>query len=296
MCFSWRIKVVKAVLKTEERQVTTVKDAKSKFRRRSQATGDVLMYLSGETAKGGRLLELPAGDGLTTQELVALGYDVVPADLFPDSYQFSSPKCVKADMLKPLPFEDESFDYIVCQEGVEHIESPLSFTRECARVLRSGGKLILTTPNVLHLSARLAYFLVGHRTTRRGLINEHQTFFGHDGDDFYHGHAWHWRYFLLRYILRLSGFKVHPPLCGKCSWFSVLFSIPVYPLLWLAHRSAIRSGLAKERRREVVPRARETYKELRRHALSRAILWGKRLILVAEKEDHPFIDTNTTCP
>ncbi len=268
----------------KERQVTTIEEGKRRFRRKSQVTGDLLLYLSREDAKGARLLELPAGDGITTQKLVELGFDVVPADLFPEKYQFDSPKCVKADMLKPLPFEAGSFDYILCQDGIEHNEAPMSFTRECARVLRTGGKLILATPNVLHMSARLAYFLVGHRTARRGLINEHQTLLGRDGDDFSHGHAWHWRYFLLRYILRLSEFKVYPPMCGKYSWFSIILSIPLYPFLWLVHRSAVRSGLARERRREIVPAARETCKELCRHAMSRAILWGKRLILVAEKE------------
>ena len=195
-------------------------------------------------------------------------------------------------MVGTLPFDDESFDYVLCQEGIEHIESPLSFTRECSRVLRPGGKLIITTPNVLHMSARLAYFLVGHRTIRRGLINEHQQLFGRKGDELFHGHAWHWRYPLLRYVLRLSGFRVNPPLQGKYSWFSILLSVPFYPILWLAHRYAIRAAFAEEKRKELIPQARETYGEITSHVLSRALLWGKRAIIVAEKESPTFLESD----
>jgi len=275
----------------QKRSISTIEEADRRFFRRGQATGDVLKFLSNEP-KQGRLLELPAGDGITTQKLLGLGFDVVPADLFPEYFQFDEPTCIKADMGASLPFEDESFDYVLCQEGIEHIESPLSFTRECSRVLRVGGKLILTTPNVLHMSARLAYFLVGHRTIRRGLINEHQQLFDRKGDELFHGHAWHWRYTLLRYILRLSGFKVHPPLKGKYSWFSVLLSIPFYPVLWCAHRWAIRAAFEEEKRKELIPQARETYREITSHVLSRALLWGRRAIIVAEKESPTFLESD----
>lgn len=257
-------------------------DARRRLFRRGQATGDILAYLA--TQETGRLLELPAGEGRTTQEIARLGFDVVPADLFPHYYKFSSPECVKADMGKPLPFENGSFQYVLCQEGIEHVECPLTFTRECARILEPGGKLIMTTPNVLHVTSRLAYLLVGHRTYRRGLINEYQTLMGRDGDDFHHGHAWHWRYPVLRYIFRLSGFRVSPPATTKYSLASMLFSIPLLPILHFAHWYAIRRGLAEEHRKDLVPRAREACRELRRHLLSRPLLWGRKLVIFGEKE------------
>lgn len=275
----------------EERGVTSIEDAGRRFFRRGQATGDVLSFLANEPQTG-KLLELPAGDGITTQKLLGLGFDVVPADLFPDYFQFDEPTCVRADMGKPLPFEDDSFDYVLCQEGIEHIESPLTFTRECSRVLRVGGKLILTTPNVLHMSSRLAYFLVGHRTIRRGMINEHQQLFDRKGDELFHGHAWHWRYPLLRYILRLSGFRVYPPLRGKYSWFSVLLSIPFYPVLRIAYHYAMKKGFEEEKRKEMIPQAQETSREIMSHVLSRALLWGKRSIIVAEKESPTFLESD----
>lgn len=276
-----------------ERRMTSIGDAGRRFRRRSEATADVLAYLAAEPARG-RLLELPCGDGQTTQKILDLGYEVVPADLSPEHYRLGEPKCVKVDMTDSFPFEDASFDYVLCQAGIEHIQSPLTLTRECGRVLRTGGKLMLTTPNVLYMSARLAYFLVGQRTVRRGLIGEHCTLSDRVGDELSHGHAWHWRYHVLRYILRLSGFKVYKPLCGKYSWFSILLSIPLYPILWLAHRHAVESHLERESRRrpELVPLARESYKEIVDHSLSRAVLWGTKMILVAEKESPTFLESD----
>lgn len=266
-------------------RITTADEARKLFFRRGQATGDLLIYLDGQPR--GRLLELPAGEGKSTLEFLKLGYDVVPGDLFPHYYKNDAPPCVKADMGKPLPFADASFDYIVCQEGIEHIEAPLSFTRECSRVLKPGGQLILTTPNILHMTSRLAYFLVGHRTFRSGMINEYQTLVGREGPEMYHGHAWHWRYPVLRYILRLSGFAVQPPKCTKYSWTAMLFSLPMYPILYLAKTFAIYRGLVKERRRENVANARRACHEIRAHLMSPAVLWGRRLVIIGVKEANP---------
>lgn len=45
-----------------------------------------------------------------------------------------------------IPVEDYSFDAVLCTEMLEHVPDPLTVLRELARVLRSGGKLMLTAP------------------------------------------------------------------------------------------------------------------------------------------------------
>jgi SAM-dependent methyltransferase len=46
-----------------------------------------------------------------------------------------------------LPFEDASFDLITLLAVLEHLDHPLSILRECARLLRPGGAILLTVPS-----------------------------------------------------------------------------------------------------------------------------------------------------
>lgn len=48
-----------------------------------------------------------------------------------------------------LPFADQEFDTVLCFETIEHLSEPEQFVRELGRVTKSGGAMILTTPNVL---------------------------------------------------------------------------------------------------------------------------------------------------
>jgi SAM-dependent methyltransferase len=59
-------------------------------------------------------------------------------------------KIVKADVNKGLPFKDNSFDNVLAGEIIEHLDNPLGFVKECYRILKPKGKLILTTPNVYY--------------------------------------------------------------------------------------------------------------------------------------------------
>ena len=53
-----------------------------------------------------------------------------------------------------LPVEDETYDIVICCEVLEHMEiDPMFMLSEVNRVLKTGGKLFLTTPNVLSARA-----------------------------------------------------------------------------------------------------------------------------------------------
>ena len=47
----------------------------------------------------------------------------------------------------PIGFENCSFDAVVSFQVIEHIEEDIDCVREVARVLRSGGKFVVSTPN-----------------------------------------------------------------------------------------------------------------------------------------------------
>jgi SAM-dependent methyltransferase len=53
----------------------------------------------------------------------------------------------RADITQPLPLAADSVDLVTCLAVLEHIENPLPVLSECRRILRAGGRLILTTPS-----------------------------------------------------------------------------------------------------------------------------------------------------
>jgi SAM-dependent methyltransferase len=57
-----------------------------------------------------------------------------------------STEVVQGDV-RDLPFEDDSFDVVVCFEVIEHIEGQDEALVELRRVLRPGGLLLISSPN-----------------------------------------------------------------------------------------------------------------------------------------------------
>lgn len=128
-----------------------------------------------EAMPGSRVLDAPCGHGLLAQALVRRGHEVWACDvdpaalLFPDGVRFDA-----VDLNGPLPYPDDHFDHVVSLEGIEHLEDAAVCLREFARVLRPGGRLVLSTPNVNSAEKRWTYFLSGRFSgfkpiARRGL-------------------------------------------------------------------------------------------------------------------------------
>lgn len=74
---------------------------------------------------------------------------------------------VHADALR-LPFADGSFDAVLCNQVLEHVPAPATLFAEVTRVLRPGGVLLLTTPQVWGLHHEPYDF---YRYTRYGLTH-----------------------------------------------------------------------------------------------------------------------------
>lgn len=108
-----------------------------------------------------RVLDIGAGRGGLSWILDRCGYEVSPVDLHPEHFLAPDLQCLQANAQESIPFADRSFDLIVAVEIIEHLENPWKFLRECLRVLRDDGQLIITSPNVTTLMSRLTFLLTG---------------------------------------------------------------------------------------------------------------------------------------
>ena len=71
-------------------------------------------------------------------------------------------------MVPPLDFPDRSFDCVISFQVIEHIKRDAEFVREIHRVLRPGGRFIVTTPNAPMSLTRNPW----HRMNRCKLLRE----------------------------------------------------------------------------------------------------------------------------
>jgi SAM-dependent methyltransferase len=81
-------------------------------------------------------------------------------------------------MTARLPFEDESVDVVLAGEIIEHIVDTESFLREIRRVLRPGGAVVLSTPNILWWKHRVA-LLAGRYPDALDYRTRYGNDFGH---------------------------------------------------------------------------------------------------------------------
>lgn len=103
-----------------------------------------------------KVLDAGCGEGVLVQRcLPRLAIVGVDADY--------SSEHVRAASLTALPFADETFDCALCLDVLEHLsyaEQPVAL-QELHRVIRTGGELLLSVPNLAHLQSRVHFLLKG---------------------------------------------------------------------------------------------------------------------------------------
>ena len=112
-----------------------------------------------EVFNGKTVIDCPAGSGFSSELLDSVGAKVEAYDLFPEFFKYKEITCKKADLESTLPVDDGYADYVLFQEGIEHLSDQIHALREMNRVLKPGGRLLLTTPNYSNLRAKMSYML-----------------------------------------------------------------------------------------------------------------------------------------
>ena len=128
----------------------------SRSRYHAMLVSRVLEALCPNEGVCGRLLDLGCGCGDKTAFWSLKAKEVIGWDLQNIFYKpyISQLSFCRADALH-FPFSDQTFDYIVSLDVLEHIEDDVGFVREAWRVLKPNGTLIIETPNRDRLSSRI---------------------------------------------------------------------------------------------------------------------------------------------
>lgn len=128
----------------------------------NQARADILDSLP----SGGKCLDCGAGNGGQFHNLKTISSSIGPANYVGIEWDATSVlkakkqglTVIRGDLNRELPFKNESFNCIFGLSVLEHLINGCQFLKEAGRMLKTGGHLILITPN---LSAWFNILLLG---------------------------------------------------------------------------------------------------------------------------------------
>jgi SAM-dependent methyltransferase len=138
---------------------------------------DQMMYLVERNLdRGSRVVDVGAGAGAFTRRLVDRGYEVTPIDTDVENWQIEDIALRTDDLNAGI---DQAlvgvFDAAVAMEVIEHVENPWQFMRDMGSLLRPGGLLFLSTPNVASFLSRARFLVKGrfHQFDEEDLVYGH---------------------------------------------------------------------------------------------------------------------------
>ncbi len=112
----------------------------------------------------GTVLDAPAGYGNLSKQLHEMGFEVTCGEIEPEIFAVDALKCIYTDLNNKIDAPDNSFDYICCIDGIEHMTDPYTAVKELSRVLKSGGTGIFSIPNYSNIEKRVNFLLKGYLT------------------------------------------------------------------------------------------------------------------------------------
>jgi SAM-dependent methyltransferase len=218
----------------------------------------------------GRVLDLGCGDGDYAALLKQQGFDVVAADI--DKKRFRHDGAVPfeiCDITRVLPFADNSFDYVLLMEVVEHLRDPYDCLPRIHRVIKKGGSLVLSTPNILNMKSRFRFLFEGaYDYFREAPLDQVKN----PKEKIFNLHLFPYRYQELEYLLSASGFDI----------------ADIFTSVYEGHGMAVLGPLMRWRAWSKERRSRAkggiSYARIHRILLSKELLFGRHVIVRAQKQ------------
>lgn len=158
--------------------------------------------------KDSKILDVAAGNGAFLARLRSLGFqDFSGIELDQANFQLKNVSLKSYDLNLPFAHNyTEKFDLITAVEIIEHLDNPRHLLRELRKLLRPGGLLVVTTPNIEHWIARLKFALKGEIKHFELVDIEKQR------------HISPILSYQMEYMFREIGFQVEQRCSGGCFW------------------------------------------------------------------------------
>jgi 2-polyprenyl-3-methyl-5-hydroxy-6-metoxy-1,4-benzoquinol methylase len=106
----------------------------------------------------GRLLDVGCGNGVFLARMKSLGWEAVGVELDEKAANVAKTELdldVFIGTLEAAGFADESFDVITLNHVIEHVGDPIELLCQCRKLLRKGGRVVVTTPNADSLGHKI---------------------------------------------------------------------------------------------------------------------------------------------
>ena len=108
-------------------------------------------FLLSRVGPGEQVLDLGCGTAELTQALLDAGAHPLGVDVSEEALRRAGRRHPRVDLLTappdgPLPLDDARFDVVWAGDVIEHVRDTSAWLSEVRRVLRPGGRLLLTTP------------------------------------------------------------------------------------------------------------------------------------------------------
>jgi 2-polyprenyl-3-methyl-5-hydroxy-6-metoxy-1,4-benzoquinol methylase len=167
-----------------------------------------LDLLSKEDIDNKKVLDVGAASGFILRNLQNRNIKRYALDLSAKCVSYLNSVGINAQenniSVDPFPFEDDFFDYVIFTEVIEHLPFPEHALSEINRVLKPGGKLLISTHNTFNFYMRMRYVAGVFPTSELDVSQKGQ-------------HLRLYNYATLLKVLVNAGLKK----CENKSWFSL---------------------------------------------------------------------------
>ena len=187
---------------------------KSYFRQGTTAHAELLDTARSLLPNGGRVLDVGCGPADKTAVLSWAGYQCEAIDDFSDPWHREGDNLAKIEAFakeagvdlkigdgNSLPYENETFDLIVLNHVIEHLQNgPRGLVNRCIDLLRPGGYIYISVPSAVNIRKRLAVL--------RGRTNypPYGDFYWNEGS--WRGHTREYTGDDLRKLAKFSGLEI----------------------------------------------------------------------------------------